>query len=126
MAPVKRNENLTLSEMLAANYSFAENDVAIFYFEVLDMPLSELESKRLLNITWVDRTFATKNISVLVPHQAVMNDVADQVQAQIQTKNPVRLYEVYNSKIQKLLALSDTVTSLASYTTLFAEVIVSQ
>lgn len=64
-AVVKRNNNLTLQQILTSPYntygSNAQSPNALF-FEVLDLSLSELETKKHLKITWVSEG-VTKEVS---------------------------------------------------------------
>ena len=55
-APVKRNLAQTLQQILTPPYStFGNNNqrADMLYFEILDMSLSELDTKKNLRVTWL-------------------------------------------------------------------------
>ncbi len=66
-AIVKRNNNQTLSQILAPAYTTYGANVQVpnaLFYEVLDLSLSELETKKNLKITWVSEG-VTKEVSEL-------------------------------------------------------------
>lgn len=65
-AIVKRNNNQTLQQILTPPYSaYGSNTQSsnALFFEVLDLSLSELETKKHLKITWVSEG-VTKEVSI--------------------------------------------------------------
>lgn len=65
-APVKRNPAQTLQQILQPPYSsFGNNNQKsdTLYYEVLDMSLSELDTKKNLKVTWISEGI-TKDVSV--------------------------------------------------------------
>ena len=69
---VKPNLNTTLQHVLTPQYTYgAANQVAnALYFEVLDLSLSELETKRTLKITWLSEGITKEVRACRPPHEA--------------------------------------------------------
>jgi ubiquitin carboxyl-terminal hydrolase 7 len=66
-APVKRSLNHTLQNILTPPYTtFGNNNQRVdeLYFEVLEMSLSELDTKKSLRVIWLSEGI-TKDVSIL-------------------------------------------------------------
>jgi ubiquitin carboxyl-terminal hydrolase 7 len=66
--PIKRNPNTTLQQILTPPYStFGNNNQRsdTLFFEVLDMSLSELDTKKNLKVIWLSEGI-TKDVSVSI------------------------------------------------------------
>jgi ubiquitin carboxyl-terminal hydrolase 7 len=67
-APIKRNLTQTLQQILTPPYStFGNNNQRAdsLYFEILDMSLSELDTKKNLKVTWLSEGI-TKDVCTIV------------------------------------------------------------
>jgi ubiquitin carboxyl-terminal hydrolase 7 len=66
-APIKRNLTQTLQQILTPPYStFGNNNqrADMLYFEILDMSLSELDTKKNLKVTWLSEGI-TKDVCTI-------------------------------------------------------------
>ena len=52
---IKRSSSITLQEML--QYSYYNSPLSVLYYELLDIPLSELDTKRFLKVFYLDRNY---------------------------------------------------------------------
>ncbi|PSS00784.1 hypothetical protein BD289DRAFT_458371 [Coniella lustricola] len=128
---VKRlSTNQTLQSILnptgysALNQSH-RNDA--LYFEVLDMSLAELDTKKNVKITWLSEGITKEDaFDILVPKNGIIEDVINGVikKAQIPDEaeaGRIRVFEVNNHKIFREMAREYPVISINEYTGLVAE-----
>jgi ubiquitin carboxyl-terminal hydrolase 7 len=52
-ATIRRSTNLQLQEMLSTGYTHQGNNPHVIFYEKLDMSIVELESKRVIKVTWI-------------------------------------------------------------------------
>jgi len=102
--PIKSNETKTLKEMLLFNYSTTD----ILYYEVLNVPVTEIENKRELLVTaYSKQVEPLLPIKLLLDRKATIGDVKKMVHEKtsegeekvVVMKNPLRIMEVSNHKI---------------------------
>ncbi|XP_021296357.1 ubiquitin carboxyl-terminal hydrolase 13-like [Herrania umbratica] len=98
----------------------------ILYYEVLDIPLPELQGLKTLKVAF---HHATKDEVVIhtirLPKQSTVGDVLDDLKTKVELSHPnaeLRLLEVFYHKIYKIFPLSDKIENINDqYWTLRAE-----
>ncbi|XP_020222198.1 ubiquitin carboxyl-terminal hydrolase 12 isoform X2 [Cajanus cajan] len=98
----------------------------ILYYEILDIPLPELQCLKTLKIAF---HLATKDEVVLstirLPKQSTVEDVLNDIKSKVNLSHPdaqLRLLEVFYHKIYKIFPLSETIENINDhYWTLRAE-----
>ena len=99
----------------------------ILYYEKLDMPITELENKKPVTVSWV-----TPKLTEEGPHKLLVNktDNVEQLLEVVRTKvkstpapvtRKLRLVEVFNNRVSKVYENNEPVKSLNDYSTLYAE-----
>lgn len=127
---VKRNLSLTLLQMLTPPYAVygAARIGSSLFFEVLDLSLSELETKKPLKINWItDGISKEESVEILAPKIGTVADVAALLERKVNlpdgSRDRVRIYEVHSNKIHRALSHKVAVTNISEYVSLFAELI---
>lgn len=145
---VKRIQNQTLSSILQPSYStFGNTNIRSdeLCFEVLEMSLSELDTKKPVKVVWLGEeitkdvscasyhlvnfrtlTEAQETFDLLAPKTGTIDDVIALLikKAQLQdeeTKGPIRIYGVHNNKFYKELGRDYTILNVSDFVTLVAE-----
>ncbi|KAK4104898.1 cysteine proteinase [Parathielavia hyrcaniae] len=134
-AAVKRGQNQTLATILSpAGYgqlSMNQRNDALF-FEVLDMSLAELDTKKCIKIILLSEGITKEEqYDVLVPKNGQVEDLIDCLikKAKIpseQEAGRVRIYEISNHKFFRELERNYPVISINEYTTVIGERIPSE
>ncbi|MCJ1395349.1 hypothetical protein MMC18_008233 [Xylographa bjoerkii] len=125
---VRRNPNQNLYQILHpqfSSYSSHQRSDMLFY-EVMDMSLTELETKKTMRLTWVSEGLSKEEThELLVAKNGIVSDLLTELKRKVnldeETIKEARIYFVQNSKIQKELPLDYPVTSILEYYTLIAE-----
>nr|KJB16495.1 hypothetical protein B456_002G232700 [Gossypium raimondii] len=120
--PIKYRGVETLSEMLV-HYNQTSD---ILYYEVLDIPLPELQGLKNLKVAF---HHATKDEVVIhnirLPKQSTIGDVIDELKTKVELSHPnaeLRLLEVFYHKIYKIFPPSEKIENINDqYWTLRAE-----
>ncbi|KHG10063.1 Ubiquitin carboxyl-terminal hydrolase 12 -like protein [Gossypium arboreum] len=120
--PIKYRGVETLSEMLI-HYNQTSD---ILYYEVLDIPLPELQGLKNLKVAF---HHATKDEVVIhnirLPKQSTVGDVIDELKTKVELSHPnaeLRLLEVFYHKIYKIFPPSEKIENINDqYWTLRAE-----
>ncbi|XP_022765603.1 ubiquitin carboxyl-terminal hydrolase 13-like isoform X1 [Durio zibethinus] len=120
--PIKYRGVEHLSDMLV---HYNQNS-DILYYEVLDIPLPELQCLKTLKVAF---HHATKDEVVIhairLPKQSTVGDVLDDLKTKVELSHPIaelRLLEVFYHKIYKIFPLSDKIENINDqYWTLRAE-----
>lgn len=129
-APVKRLQNQNLTNILTPSFStFANNNTKSdeLYFEILEMSLSEFDTKKALRVIWLTEGISKEEpYDLLVPKNGTMGDVLSlfMQKAQLEdeaTAGPIRMFAVHNNKIYKELSNETNVFSLSDFVTIYAE-----
>ncbi|KAI3856934.1 hypothetical protein MKX03_012342 [Papaver bracteatum] len=85
----------------------------ILYYEVLDIPLPELEGLRTLNVAFHHATKDDKVFhSIRLPKQSTVGDLLNDLKTKVGLSHPdaeLRLLEVYNHKFWKVFSLSEKI-----------------
>jgi ubiquitin carboxyl-terminal hydrolase 7 len=125
MQPIKSTPKLLLTDMLANPYNQQKAVADILYYEKLDMLLVELETNKLLKIEWFnDKVQPVAMHQVLVPKTALFSDVIAKLKGMVGTLSgtgEIRLLEVQNHRIYRLLKPDERTTGYTEYTALRAE-----
>jgi ubiquitin carboxyl-terminal hydrolase 7 len=130
-APIKHSTTYNLGQMLNQNYSMygtASQRTDALYYEVLECPLTELENRKFVKLTYLpatDEHDKPEVIEVLVLKNGTVTDVVDQLRSKLTIKpedvNRIRIYEVHNKKLHKDLPLTYAVTNFNEYAEIIAE-----
>jgi ubiquitin carboxyl-terminal hydrolase 7 len=125
LQPIKSAPKLSLMDMLANPYNPKKVLADILYYEKLDMPLAELENNKLLKFEWYsDKVQPVATHQVLVPKTSVFADVTAKLKEAVGPltgTGEIRLLEVQNHRIYRLLKPDERTTGYTEYTTLRAE-----
>lgn len=118
-AAIRRNPNMTLDDMLHGPYSRPIVRPRLFY-EVLDISLAELESKRLIKITLCTPTLKDcKSAELWMPKQARISDLLKELEAQgakfeSQTgTRSVRVFEAVNNRFHREFLVTDSLSQVS-------------
>ncbi|KAI9350734.1 cysteine proteinase [Obelidium mucronatum] len=127
--PIKRSATITLQEMANPGYYIpAQAAPTILHFELLDIPVTELDTKRYIKLSFVDRQrHESDPIELLVLKNATIGDLLKEFQAK--TKLPaaggsgkLRVFEVHNHKFYKsAFAETDFVSCITEYAVIYIE-----
>ncbi|KAH6696852.1 ubiquitin carboxyl-terminal hydrolase [Plectosphaerella plurivora] len=127
--PVKRGATQTLQTILNPT-GFSQMNAQrsdAFYFEVLDIPLSELDTKKAIKVNLLSEGITKEEtVDVLV---AKNGNIGDMIQVLLMKANlddegeagRIRVYEVSQHKVYRELPREYPVISLNDFTTLYAE-----
>jgi len=96
------------------------------FFEVLDMTLSELDTKKSLKVMWISEGITKdETFDILVPKNGNVDDLINglikKAQLDDESEVPVRVYEVHNNKVYKELSRDYSVVGINDYVGLVAE-----
>jgi ubiquitin carboxyl-terminal hydrolase 7 len=146
-ASVKRGQSQTLNTILNPPYSTFSNANQrpdALYFEVLDISLTELDTKKALRVVWLSEGMS-KEVSckvldfvdllthrvqepfdILVPKNGTVEDLIAALikKAQLEDEEkagPIRVYETHSSKIHKILSRESSVLGITEYVHVIAE-----
>ena len=144
---VKRLTNTTLSTILNPSYStFGTNNTKTdeICYEVLEMSLSELDTKKPIKVVWltdgitkdvssnsqfIQRVFTyirQETYDLLAPKAGTVSDIIPLLvkKAQLEdeeTRGPIRVLAVHNNKIYKELGRDSTILNISDFVTIVAE-----
>ncbi|KAJ3111095.1 hypothetical protein HK100_002809, partial [Physocladia obscura] len=127
---IKRSPTLTLQEMTNPGYYAQANNYntgpSVLFYELLDIPLVELDSKRFVNVVYVDRQMHEHGpIKILVAKNARAGEFLEILKPKLVIADggsgKLRLFEVNNFRTYKVFSESDFVSSFNDFTTLYAE-----
>ncbi|KAG9295196.1 hypothetical protein G9A89_006177 [Geosiphon pyriformis] len=120
---VKRTTTQTLSEMLLPAYAGPPTN--LLFYEMLDISIVELETKKFLKVIWLGNTIKEETtIDVRLPKAAQVNDILEDLLEKVKLSSEnkkIRLYEVMNNKIQKEFTGNEPIANIQEYVTLYAE-----
>ncbi|KAJ5182979.1 Ubiquitin carboxyl-terminal hydrolase 21 [Penicillium capsulatum] len=128
-APLKHNTASTLAQILNGQYGtygYTMHRADALYYEVLDMSLSDYESKRSLKVTLLSEGITKEEvIEVLVARNGTVAELLSELQKKANLDDDAvretRIFEVHNGKMSKELREDSSVTLLNDYATLYAE-----
>lgn len=143
---VRRQGGLTVAELIAPGYMSSTSN--LLYYELLDVSIIELETKKSLRIVWVgpnnkedvsgradssirsqadnNRVVSQGSHSFLLPKNTTMHDVAQdwlrkEVKLQPNGSGLIRIFEIVRGCSQKTFTGSEAVRDIPDTTELFAE-----
>ncbi|KAM3543524.1 hypothetical protein ARSEF1564_003576 [Beauveria bassiana] len=128
-APVRRGTNPTLRQILhptgGSLNSSQRNDA--FYFEVLEMSLAELDTKKSVKLTWLSDGLAKEEqFDLLVPKTGTIEDLIQALVKKAKIADEaeggrIRVYETSSNKFYREPVRDHAVQNLSEYTQIYAE-----
>jgi ubiquitin carboxyl-terminal hydrolase 7 len=127
---VKRNQSQILQTILNPPYStFSNNNQRAdsLYYEILDISLTELDTKKALKVIWLSEGTQKEDIyDVLVPKNGNVDDLITALIKKGQFDDelkggPIRVYEIHSNKIHRDLPKTHPVVSVTDYVQIVAE-----
>lgn len=122
---LKRTANQTVSEIVSPSY--LQGQASLLYYELLDMSIVELETKRSMKIYWTGANNREESVhSLLLPKTNSVNDVAEQL-SKLVTLRPdgtkrIRIFEItYNNRQQREYQGGELIGHIPELTEIFAE-----
>ncbi|KAK8645429.1 hypothetical protein V6N13_119259 [Hibiscus sabdariffa] len=121
--PVKYRGVNHLSDMLLHNNQASD----ILYYEVLDIPLPELQCLKTLTVAFHHAATKEEVVShtIMMPKQSTVGDVINDLKTKVELSHPdaeLRLLQVFHHKIYKVFQPSDKIENINDqYLTLRAE-----
>ncbi|KAL6910991.1 putative ubiquitin hydrolase [Trichoderma evansii] len=129
-APVRRGTNPTLRQILnplGSNTLNATQRSDAFYFEVLEMSLAELDTKKNIKLTWLSEGITKEDqLDLLVSKTGTIEDLIEALikKAKIADEaegGRIRVYETSSNRFYREPARDQSVLNLNEYTQIFAE-----
>ncbi|PLN77676.1 ubiquitin C-terminal hydrolase [Aspergillus taichungensis] len=128
---IKRNPNQnsqTLGQILSgqmSGYGYNLHRSDALYYEVLEMSLSDYESKICLKVTWLPEGITKEQVvEVLVPRDGTVADILSGLQKKAnlddETIRNTRIYEAHGGKIYKEYQAESKVAGINEFVTLYA------
>jgi len=128
--PVRRGANPTLRQILSPMGSTALNSTQrndAFYFEVLEMSLTELDTKKSIKVTLLSEGITKEDTyDLLVPKTGTIDDLVEALikKAQISGEGDggrIRIYETSSNRFYREPLREHPVINLNEYATIYAE-----
>lgn len=122
---LKRTANQTVSEIVSPSY--LQGQASLVYYELLDISIVELETKRSLKIYWTGAHNKEDSVHpFLLPKTSPMSEVAEQLSKVVTLSEDgsrkIRIFEVTPSnKQQREIGAMEMIGNIADSTELFAE-----
>ncbi|KAG0340089.1 hypothetical protein BG000_000719 [Podila horticola] len=123
---IKRSTNLQLQEMLSPGYINQAQSSNVIYYEKLDISIVELESKRLVKVTFLGPTLKDESThELLLLKTSNMNALVEALLPKVKM-NPdgsqrLRTFAVFNGKLIKEYGLNDPISSTHDSFSLYVE-----
>ena len=129
-APVKRNIASTLNQILFPSFAYGnsnQRDDALYY-EILDMSLSELDTKKNLKVIYVTEGQSKEEaFDILAPKSGTIKDLVAGLGKKANMDSGVmeniRIYEINNGRVYREYKSESTLAMITEFSTLIAEVI---
>ncbi|GAQ84171.1 Ubiquitin carboxyl-terminal hydrolase [Klebsormidium nitens] len=113
VAPFKYATNDKLYDMLRGNTSYSD----ILYYEVLDIPLPDLEKLKTLNVVFANsKVEEVASHQIRIPRTGTVSDLLVELRKKVELSRPdaeLRVVEVIMSKIFKILPPGDPVDKIS-------------
>ncbi|KAF2754027.1 cysteine proteinase [Pseudovirgaria hyperparasitica] len=128
---IKRTPNMTLGGILFptayggyASSTAPKNDQ--LFYEVLELSLAELESRKLLKISWLsDGISKVDDYEVLVPKNGTISDLLEGLQKKINLPDDsirkCRIFQTQSNKLIKPMPLDQDIAGINEFFVLYAE-----
>ncbi|KAF9965293.1 hypothetical protein BGZ70_005095 [Mortierella alpina] len=123
---IKRSTNLQLQEMITPGYAHQPAGPNVIYYEKLDISIVELESKRLVKVTWLGPTLKDESThDLLLLKTCTMGAVLEALLSKV-TLTPggsekLRTFAVYNGKLIKEYGPQDPISVVHDSLNLYVE-----
>ncbi|KAG0092496.1 hypothetical protein BGZ92_009577 [Podila epicladia] len=123
---IKRSTNLQLQEMLSPGYINQTHSSNVIYYEKLDISIVELESKRLVKVSFLGPTLKDESThELLLLKTSNMNALVEALLPKVKM-NPdgsqrLRTFAVFNGKLIKEYGLNDPISSTHDSFSLYVE-----
>ncbi|KAF8540340.1 hypothetical protein BDD12DRAFT_734829 [Trichophaea hybrida] len=127
--PIKRTPTLILSQMVTPQYySATPTSHNQLCYEVLDMSLAELETKKPLRFIWLPEGISKEEpAEALVPKAGTISDVIPYIMKRFnvseQAVDRIRFFTSHAGKFHKEIPPNYSVVSFQEYTTLYCELV---
>lgn len=124
---VKRALNQSVAEITQTNY-YTQYPNVIVYYELLDISIIELETKKSLKVIWTGRNNKEEStMSYLLPKTYTFNDVAEHMTKNMKIQpggsGKIRIFDISQSgRSQREYTGSEMIGNLTDPAELFAEV----
>ncbi|KAI8605315.1 cysteine proteinase [Dissophora ornata] len=123
---IKRLTNLQLQEMLTHVYVHQGAGLNVIYYEKLDMSIVELESKRLIKVTWLGPTLKDETThELLLLKTSTMNVLVDALLPKVKLEpngtQKLRTFGVFNGKLIKEYGPMDPITAIHESLAIYVE-----
>ncbi|KAJ6022176.1 ubiquitin C-terminal hydrolase, partial [Penicillium herquei] len=126
---LKRSITSNLSQILNGQYGtygYTMHRADALYYEVLDMSLSDFESKKSFKVTFLPDGIAKEEvIEVLVARNGTVAELLSALQQKAKLDDEafrnIRLFEAHNGKFSKEIREDFNVSTINEYSTLYAE-----
>ncbi|CAG8740288.1 749_t:CDS:2, partial [Dentiscutata erythropus] len=96
----------------------------LLYYEMLDISIVELETKKFFKVYWLGTTVKEEDvIDICLPKTAIVNQIFQIIINKLALKHTsrIRLYDVLRYKIQKEYDINDPIDEIEENITLYAE-----
>ena len=128
--PVKRNITSTLHQILFPAFAYGnsnQRDDALYY-EILDMSLSELDTKKSLKVIYVSEGQSKDEaFEILAPKAGTVKDLiaglGKKANLDAEIIENLRVFEINNSKVYREYKGEASLTMITEFSTLIAEII---
>eukprot|EP01103_Thecamoeba_quadrilineata_P007298 TRINITY_DN1713_c0_g2_i1.p1 TRINITY_DN1713_c0_g2~~TRINITY_DN1713_c0_g2_i1.p1 ORF type:complete len:1124 (-),score=191.47 TRINITY_DN1713_c0_g2_i1:16-3198(-) len=112
-----------LGAMLPSGHSFDPSQTNVLFYELLELPLSELENKRTIKISWVNwSTTVSKTVSILVPKDEVVGYLMAELERHLEVpRERMRIVESGNCRIHHIYRDNNPLSQIAENASIFAE-----
>ncbi|KAL9594345.1 MAG: hypothetical protein Q9219_007081 [cf. Caloplaca sp. 3 TL-2023] len=129
--PIRRGQASSLYQMLVpslSTYANSNQRADALYYEILEMSISELETKRNVRVTWLPEGVTKEEpIDVLAPKNGIVQDLLTPLRKKANVSDEaapaLRIYETHQCKIAKELNVNTILASIPDYVTLYAELV---
>ncbi|SCV67019.1 BQ2448_5665 [Microbotryum intermedium] len=123
---VRRQGSMTVAELVSPSYNMT-HAANLLYYEMLDVSIIELETKKSLRISWVGPTNKEESShGFLLPKNTTIHDCAqDWLRKDVRMQNggsgEIRIFDIVKGTIQRIYTGSELVRDVSDQTELFAE-----
>lgn len=122
---LRRGPTYTLQEMLQQAFFTSNNPASVLYFELLDIELAELETKKFLKIYFTEKMKELGPFELLVPKTAKAHEVLKELGPKITLaaggSGQLQLFEVSNFRLHRVFAPDDFISTIQDSSTVYAE-----
>ncbi|GLJ42235.1 hypothetical protein SUGI_0874260 [Cryptomeria japonica] len=112
--PIKRLSVESLKEMLLYHNQMSN----ILYYEILDMPLSELEKLKVIKVSFYNsKVQEVSSNTITLHHECTVNDVMGHIREKVEMSDQqaeLRILQIIGHKIWKILSPNDKIKYMVS------------